>query len=300
MQSGAKYYFCILQRIIEKVDELRYFLILLLCMNLVGPVYSNNIDTLNTQLTAKRALIVNGETGDVLYSKDAFLPWHPASTTKLMTALLVLENNRLNDITTVSASAMFLEGDYKSRTLRVGTKLTIEQLLNMSLIESDNAACNTLAEYVDGTQKRFVEHMNRRAKELGLTAHFVTAYGMTNQEHYLSAFDLYRIAQENMKYPIFRMIVSKPFYRLHNEDLDYTLKNRNQFIGVDSRVKGIKTGYTDAAQCNLVCYAEDDNHSIYTVVMGSPRKDIDYSYPDSKLLLDYGFKILKERNNDEV
>lgn len=273
---------------------MRIFLLLFMCISLACSVCASNIDDVNSNLTAKRALIVNAKTGDVIYSKDALLPWHPASTTKLMTALLVLENGHLDDITTVSASAMFLEGDYRSKTLRVGTKLTIEQLLNVLLIESDNAACNTLAEYVDRTQKKFVEHMNKRAKELGLTAHFVNTYGMTNEKHHLSAFDLYRIAKENMKYPVFQMIVKKPFYRLHNEDLDYTFKNRNQFIGVDSRVKGIKTGYTNAAQCNLVCYAEDKNHSIYTVVMGSPREDIDYCYPDSKLLLDYGFKFLKE------
>lgn len=251
-------------------------------------------EEVNIQLTARRAILVDGKTGQVLYEKDAELPWHPASTTKVMSALLILENGKLEDITTVSSSATALYGGYYSNWLSPGMKFTIDQLLHILLIESDNASCNTLAEYLDGTQEKFVERMNRRAQELGLKSHFMTPYGMTHDLHYVSAKDLYLITKEAMKYPAFREIVRTPVYHISTPYMEHSFRNRNQFIGVDPRVLGVKTGYTSAAQCNLVCYAEDGEHSLYTVVMGSPRRDGDYSYPDSKKLLDYGFKILKE------
>lgn len=244
-------------------------------------------------LNARRAILVDGKSGTVLYNKEADAPWHPASTTKIMAALLVLENGRLEDTTTVSYSATDLYGGYSTNWLYAGMRFTIDQLLHILLIESDNASCNTLAEYVDGTQEKFVEHMNRRAQEMGLSAHFTTPYGHTNADHYVSARDLYLIAKACMEYPAFREIVRTPVYHLSTPAIDVTYRNRNQFVGRDPRVLGVKTGYTSAARCNLVCYAEDQGESLYTVVMGSPRGDIDYSYPDSKKLLDYGFEILK-------
>ncbi len=246
------------------------------------------------ELTCRRAILVDGKTGLVLYNKAADEPWHPASTTKIMSALMILEQGRLEDRTTVSSSATALYGGYHSNWLWPGMSFTIEQLLHILLIESDNASCNTLAEYLDGTQDKFVERMNKRAGEMGLAAHFTTPYGHTAEQHYVTARDLYLIAKACMEYPAFRAIVRKPSYHLSTRDLDVTYRNRNQFVGNDPRVLGVKTGYTSAAQCNLVCYAEEEGKSLYTVVMGSPRRGIDYSYPDSKKLLDYGFKLLKE------
>lgn len=245
-------------------------------------------------LTGKRAIVVDGETGAVIFNKEADLPWHPASTTKIMAALLVLEKGKLEEVTTVSSSATNLYGGYSSNWLWAGMRFTIDQLLHILLIESDNASCNTLAEYVDGTQSKFVEHMNQRAREMGLAAHFTTPYGHTDEDHYVTARDLYLIARACMNYPAFREIVRTPVYNLQTDQIEVTYRNRNQFVGRDPRVLGVKTGYTSAARCNLVCYAEDKGHSLYTVVMGSPRGEIDYSYPDSKKLIDYGFQVLEK------
>lgn len=254
----------------------------------------------NIQLTCKRAVLVDGKTGQVLYEKYADLPWHPASTTKILAALLILENGKLNDITTVSSKATDLHGGYESNWLVPGMKFTIDQLLHILLIESDNASCNTLAEYLDGTQEKFVERMNRKAQSMGLSAHFVTCYGHTNDKHHASARELYLITKEAMKYPAFRDIVRTPVYTINTPYMKHSFRNRNLFVGSDPRVLGVKTGFTSAAQCNLVCYAEDGENSLYTVVMGSPRRERDYSYPDSKKLLDYGFKLLKEAKRVSV
>lgn len=245
-------------------------------------------------LTCRKAILVDGKSGQVIYNKNGDDPWHPASTTKIMSALMILENGKLEDTTTVSYSATDLYGGYYSNWLWAGMQFTVDQLLHILLIESDNASCNTLAEYLDGTQEKFVERMNKRAKEMGLSAHFTTPYGHTNDNHYVSARDLYLIAKACMEYPAFREIVSTVRYHLSARDIDVTYRNRNQLLGVDPRVLGIKTGYTSAARCNLVLYAEEGEDSLYSVVMGSPRGEIDYSYPDSKKLLDYGFKLLKE------
>lgn len=250
------------------------------------------LEPVDFYLTCQRAILVDGKTGQVLYNKDADLLWHPASTTKVMAALLILENGKLEDTTTVSNTATDLYGGYHSNWLYAGMKFTIDQLLHILLIESDNASCNTLAEYLDGTQEKFVERMNNKAREMGLSAHFVTPYGRAQEEHKVTARDLYLITKAAMQYPAFREIVRTPVYHISTPYMNQSFRNRNQFIGVDPRVLGVKTGYTHAAQCNLICYAEENGHSLYTVVMGAPREDIDYSYLDSKKLLDYGFRLL--------
>lgn len=267
-------------------------LVALLC--LVSCCYANDTEKQNiyNNLTARKAILVDAASGNILFEKDAYSPWHPASTTKLMAALLILENGNLNDTTVISSSATDLIGGYRSVLLYPGQKYTINQLLNLLLIESDNASCNALAEYLAGNKINFVKKMNERAKELGLSAHFQSAYGFTDDDHYMSAHDLYVIAKTAMSYHSFREIVRKPSYHMITNDVDFTVRNRNNFIGRDSRVLGVKTGYTSAAQCNLVTYAEDNGHALYAVVMGSPRGEIDYSYPDTKMLLDYGFKLL--------
>lgn len=277
----------------RKLLILFYTLTFMFCCNLANATEITQED-LQRKLTAKAALVVDGQTGVVLYDHNGNMKWHPASTTKIMSSLLILENGNPNDITKISRSATNLEGLYNSRFLWSGLSLSVEQLLHMLLIESDNASCNTLAEYLDGTQANFVAHMNRKAEEMGLRSHFVTPYGMTNYNHYVTAYDLYCIAKENMKYPLFRDIVRKASYHLKTNEIDINIKNVNKLLGRDARVLGVKTGYTKAAQCNLVCYAEANGKKLYTVVLGSPRSYIDYSYPDTQLLMDYGFQELEK------
>jgi len=253
-------------------------------------------------INARAAVLINADTYEILYAHNPDLQWYPASTTKMMAALLILENCDLNAITTMSYSALNnLPGLYRSLYLVPGNKLSINELLHVLLTVSDNGACNALAEHLDGTQAKFVERMNKRAQELGCTeAHFVTPFGMTDDDHHLSAMDLYRIARECMKHELFRKIVISDNYHLSNSSLDLWLHTCNQIVdrssaNYDSRAKGIKTGYTRDAQCNLVSYAEADGHKLYCVVLGSPRTGYgDLSYPDTKKLLDYGFAKLKK------
>lgn len=277
------------------MKKLVYFFIafMLFCCQ---AVYANEItkEQLDNRICGKAAILVDPQTGKILYEKNAYMPWHPASTTKIMTALLILERGKMTDSTTISRNATNLLGLYNSRYLYSGLTFTIDQLLHMLLIESDNAACKALAEYLCGNQVAFVEQMNLKAKELGLSSHFTTAYGMTDDEHYVTAYDLYRIAYEDMKYPLFREIVRKGSYHLSTNQINLNIVNVNKLLGQDPRVLGVKTGYTRAAQCNLVCYAEDNGYKLYSVVLGSPRGNVDYSYPDTQLLLNYGFQELKK------
>ena len=247
-------------------------------------------------------LLVEESTGQILYEKSANEKMYPASTTKIMTALLTLEKGNLSDTVVVSKEAVSsLEGGYVTSYIAVGEELTVEQLLNVLLVPSGNVAGNVLAEYISGSINNFVSLMNRRAKELGCTnTNFTNAYGLHDDNHYSTAYDLYLMAKEAMKHQEFRNIVSKTSYTLaptnkHLQD-DRTLYSTNDLLKPTSRsyyeyAIGIKTGYTSKAQECLVSAAKKDNMTLYAVILGSERNSSGTSsrYTDITKLFNFGF-----------
>lgn len=260
------------------------------------------------QLSSRAYILMDGQTNKPLLAKNETNRRSPASTTKLMTALLVLENGELDDVVTVSAQDLDLSYDYSTDYLYAGEQFTVEQLLHALLIQSANAAGNTLARYIDGSTEKFTEHMTARAKELGCTnTRFINTYGKTNSKHYSTAQDLAIIAKEAMRYPIIRKIIHTKYYRLPATNLyksnDRVLWNTDSMIYGDNpyydpRVRGGKTGYTRAAGRCLVTLAQENKQKLYAVVLGGSQSNgTDSRYTDTKKLLDYGFALKKEEVN---
>jgi D-alanyl-D-alanine carboxypeptidase (penicillin-binding protein 5/6) len=244
---------------------------------------------------ARSAFMINADNGEVLYSKEPDLSLAMASTTKMMTALIVIENcQNLDDEVTVSKQAA--EVGESSMWLEEGEKLTVRQLLDGLLIQSGNDAAVALAEYEAGSVDEFVDQMNRRAEELGLEdTHFTNPHGLDEEQHYTSARDLVTVAKEIMKYPEIRQIVATEEMTIPwaGHPYDRSLVNHNHLLWLSPTVTGIKTGYTDAAGQCIVVSATDKGINLIVSYMGGPS--LDERNQDILNLLQYGFDSYQQR-----
>ncbi len=237
-------------------------------------------------ISASAAILVDNKTGDVLYEVNADQSLPMASTTKIMTALLVLENAPLDENATVSAYAGNV-GE-SSAWLEAGEILTVEQLLYALMLQSANDAAVVLAEHVGGSEEAFVVMMNDRASELGLqNTSFANPHGLDTQGHYTSARDLAAIASQAMAIPKFREVVTTGSYEIPWPGHPYTrvMENHNKFIKLYPAATGIKTGYTYGAGKCLVASAQKDGRELISVILNGGE-----SYWDQTIcLMDYGF-----------
>jgi len=291
-------------------------LVLILIINFC--IYSNVFAT-EPNVSAGAIYSAEVSTGKVLYEKNAREKKFPASTTKVMTALLVLENCELTDTATASYNAIsIIPSGYSTAKIQVGETLTIEDLLYALMLPSANEAANVLAEHVAGSISSFATMMNTRAEELGCkNTHFVNPNGIHNEDHYSTAYDLYLIASEAMKNETFRKLVSTTTYTLPSTeqyvDNDRVLKNTNQLLHVNNSSKpsnyyykyciGIKTGFTTQAQNCLISQASKDGLEIINVVLdaGATEDELSTRYLDSIELFEnayenYAMTTLKEEN----
>lgn len=250
------------------------------------------------------ALLIDMKTGRVIYSKDSDKKMYPASTTKMMTAILALESDKMGDTVEASYEALkdiTLEESHMG--ILVGEKLTMENLLNGMLVASANDAANVIAIHIAGSMTEFVDMMNAKAAELGMKGtHFVNACGIHEKEHYTTADDLAILARYCMENETFREIVKKPTYHIdptnkykYNRDLPATnmfLSNARSANHVYKPCTGIKTGTTDAAGHCLVASATYNNMDLLSVVLKSDDENVKekaYSYTISRALFDFGF-----------
>ena len=265
------------------------------------------------QLEAKGAILMGLENGEILFSKDANKKLYPASTTKILTALIALENGDLNEIVTVGNEAYLCPYDSSKAGLDIGEEISLENLLYGLMLPSGNDAAYTIAVHIGRRVKGnpslpiedalniFIDMMNKRSRELGATnSHFVTPDGYHDDEHYTTAYDMALIASEAMKYDVFRKIVSTRMFTipdwssLHDPDVENETRywrNSNALIHPNDRfyyedATGIKTGYTSKAMHCLVTSASRDGMDLLTVVLGSSKNG---KWTDSATLLDYGF-----------
>lgn len=237
----------------------------------------------NIDIGSSAGILIESKTGRILYQKDAYTKYYPASTTKIMTALLTLENiSNLKEVATVSYDAVFtVPAGYSTDLLKVGEELTIEDLLYALLVKSSNEAANVLAEYVSGNVESFATMMNTRAVELGCkNTHFVNPNGIHNEDHYTTAYDLSLIAKEAMKNETFRKIVSTASYTLPSTNkydrIDRNLITTNDIIRKSSKYYyeyaiGIKTGYTTPAKNCLVAGANKDGVELIAVLLHADK-----------------------------
>lgn len=218
-------------------------------------------------VAAQAACLIDAQSGAVLFEKNSSVMLPMASTTKIMTALVVLETLPLDAVVTVPAEAVGVEGS--SLYLKEGEQLTVETLLYGLLLESGNDAAHTLAVACSGDTRSFAERMNGKAKELGLhSTHFVNPHGLTAEGHYTTAYELARITAEAMKNETFRTIVSTQKKLAPDTQGEQTrvFYNHNKMLRLYKDIVGVKTGYTKAAGRCLVTAASVDEERLFIAV----------------------------------
>lgn len=258
------------------------------------------------QITGETAILIDELTGQVLFEKNADQKMYPASTTKILTAIIILENHDLNEVVTIDKVSPHIDG--KRIYVIKDEKLTVEQLLYATMVESANDAAHALAIYHSGSLEAFSEVMNQKAKSLGAeNSNFTNPHGLHDNNHYSTARDLALIAKHAMSNEMFRTLATTKRYTIpateKQEERNY-IRNTNRFLGAKSTnymvykgseisieydiVDGIKTGYTPEAGNCLVSTAKVGNQRFISVVLNS---NVNNSlYVDSRTLLDYGFE----------
>ncbi len=276
----------------------------IVCLSILLPVRSL-ADNNNLNINAESAILIDGDTGKVLYEKSAYEKRAPASTTKIMTALLALEHCKTTDIATVTSEAITsVPSGYSTDLLKMGEELTIKDLLYALLLPSSNEAANVLAIHIAGSIDSFASMMNTKAMELGCkNTHFVNPNGVHDDNHYSTAYDLSLMAKEAMKNDIFRQIVSTASYTLPSSNkysrIDRTLITTNDLIKKQSDnyyeyAIGIKTGFTTPAKNCLVSSATKDGKTLISVVLRSNTDNNRYN--DAKTLFNYGFDNFSKKD----
>ena len=248
------------------------------------PVYPAHAESL--PLAAECAVLMEATTGRVLYSHNCHARRYPASTTKILTALVVLENCRLDDVVTVPKEAVGVEGS--SIYLSLGERLTVEELLYGLMLRSGNDAATALAIHTAGNIDAFAVLMNKKAEELGcMDSSFVNPSGLPSTQHYTTAYDLGLIACAAMANSTFATIVSttKKVIPWEGREYDRVLINENKMLYNYGGANGIKTGYTKAAGRCLVSSATKNGMTLVAVVLNSQPM-----YADCSAMLDHGFE----------
>ena len=232
-------------------------------------------------MTSLAAFMVNDTSDKMLFSKNIYKKMYPASITKIVTALVTLKYGNLNDSVTISYNASHItEYGAKLCGFAEGDKIKLKTLLYSFLICSGNDAGVAIAEHVGGSVEKFADLMNKEMKELGaVNSHFVNPHGLHDENHYTSAYDLYLVFHELLKYDTFLDIINRPYYTAKYKDASGQ-KKKLYFKSTDKyltgaakapdgvKVIGGKTGTTMAAGSNLILYSQDkDKNDYISIVM---------------------------------
>ena len=233
----------------------------------------------DTAVTAEAGALFDVTEAEVLYSKEPFRRMYPASITKVMTALIAIEEGNLSDLVTVTQDAVITEAGASLCGIKPGDQITMEQLLYGLMMPSGNDAANAIAVHMAGSMDAFVDRMNERAKELGATqTHFMNPSGLSDEEHYTTAYDLYLIFNEALKLPLFREIIHTKSYTAQYTDASgapvsqtWNVGNWYQKGDVETpaglTVVGGKTGTTKAAGYCLIMAVDDNSGGEYISVV---------------------------------
>ena len=260
------------------------------------PIQSNQIENCpaGPAIGAESAILLEANTGVILYAKNIDERLYPASTTKLMTCLLAAENSKIDETVTFSSNAVFsIEPGSSHMGIDPGQALPMEECLYGLLAASANEVANAVAEHVAGSLDDFADMMNERAKELGCkNTHFVNAHGLHEDNHYTSAYDLALIAKAFFQNEFLSKVgntASHHFEATDTQPDDFIKKNKHQLITGEIPYKGIKggkTGFTSLARQTLVTCAEQDGMKLICVIM---KEESPEQFNDTVKLFDYGF-----------
>lgn len=279
--------------------------VLMMCAMLLPSfsAYAANLPA-DPAIEATAALLVNGDTGMVLYENNADARKYPASITKVMTALVVLENiEDLNEtVTAIEADFDDVTPDSSNADIKVGETMTVHDLLYCLMLPSANEAAYILARHVGGNYENFMEMMNAKAAALGCSdTHFVNPCGLHDDDHYTTARDIYLMCAAAMQDETFALIANTAVKTIaatsfHEERKVYTtniLTYSSSQPWFYAYCKGIKTGHTSQAGYCLAAYAEYKNANLYSVVLGcteSTDGTVEKSFTETKRLFEWGFE----------
>jgi len=229
-------------------------------------------------------------TGRVLWEQDAFTPYPMASTTKIMTAIIALENANLSEMVTVSARAAAAQ-NVKMGLVR-GEEIPLEGLLYALMLQSSNDAAVAIAEHVAGTVEEFCRMMTLKARELGaMDTTFITPNGLDAEGHMSTAYDLAVIARYALRNEQFVKIINTPSYITVSDKKTHSIQNKNRFLSEYEGAYGVKTGYTGGAGNCFVGAARSDGMEIVTVALGSGwgAAGKERKWIDTKNMMEYAF-----------
>lgn len=264
---------------------------------LMIPVETNNLSywPKGPAITAESAILMEADTGTILYAKNIHEELYPASTTKMLTCLIAVEQCALNETVNFSYEAVSaVPGDGSNMGMDAGEYITMEECLYGIMVASANEVANAVAEHVAGSLDEFAEMMNQKAAELGCeNTHFVNANGLPAPDHYTSAYDLAIIARAFFQNDVLRRIGNTPSYHFTpsaGQPDDFYKTNKHALITGEYSYEGIiggKTGYTDSAGQTLVTGCEQAGMRLICVVM---KEDSPAQFEDTVTLFDYGYQ----------
>ena len=298
-----------------RIKKLLIFLIILFLIVFGSSISYATSDAPN--IASEAAILIDSSSKKILYSKSSDVRMYPASTTKILTAILTLENCNLSDVVSVPYEAISsIPSGYTTAALQAGEQLTIEQLLQILLVHSANDAANVLAYHISGSIDAFSDLMNNKVAELGLVnTHFTNPSGIHNENHYSSAYDLAILMKYCMQNTTFRKFAglkyciipatNKSEERVFNTTNELLIDNNNNVASnyyYKYAIAG-KTGYTTAAKNCLVSVSNKDNLELICVVLGADMypNNLSAKFIDTKSLFDYGYnnyviKKLRDKN----
>lgn len=250
------------------------------------------------EIKSRAAVAMDAATGRVLYAKNPEHFLMPASTTKLITALVVLDNVRLSDVVTVSRKAAHTAPTKVG--LKEGDKVTIETLLHAMLIKSANDAAVALAEAVAGSEEEFVGLMNKKAQEIGAeNTRFINANGLPGEGQHITAYDLAKIMRVAILSPVLKEILNKRVTEVSTQSgRTVLITNTNKLLWHDEDIVGGKTGYTRQARHCFVCAGARENETIIVSVLGAPSRGL--LWKESENLMAFGSKVMAQQKEPVV
>ena len=245
------------------------------------------------KIYSRSAIVLDRNTKNILYEKDINTKRAMASTTKIMTCIIILENGNLNDTVKISQKSANTGGSRLG--LKKNDSITVKDLLYGLMLRSGNDAAVALAEYMSGRVDEFANLMNEKAQVLGLTStHFVTPHGLDDENHYTTAYELALLTDYALNNSTFSKIVNTKNYTITINGYSKDLNNTNELLGYLNGVNGVKTGFTGNAGRCLVTSCVRNNFNIITIVLGADTKKIRTT--DSIHLIEYAYNNFEQKN----
>ncbi|PKM87917.1 MAG: D-alanyl-D-alanine carboxypeptidase [Firmicutes bacterium HGW-Firmicutes-12] len=258
-----------------------FILFLMIVFTLIGVAPAKGAPN----ISGKSAVLIDAKSGQVLYELKKEEKLSPASTTKILTAIIAIESGKLDETVTIGANPPRLEGT--SVYLEEGEKVKLRTLVQAALVYSANDAALAIAEYLADTGEEFAKIMNEKAALIGaVNSNFVNPHGLTEEGHYSTAYDLALLGKYAMENEVFQEIVSLKVLDWEGQAWQTRLINKNEILWSYNGANGVKTGYTKDAKNTIVASATRDGRTYIAAVLGSPSSGI---WEDAQNLLDLGF-----------